>query len=626
MTRSLGRVAVVFCLLIGIQGCRPAAEAEAPSAPPAPAGPASRQALFGELHVHTAISVDSFAFGQRAMPEDAYRFARGETVEFFGGRKARIGRPLDFAAVTDHVEWFGMPQLCADEASAAYATPSCEAIRAQSYASLTSTDYSSRFVAFPPSRPDAHCDTPARRAHCEALRDEVWKQTIAAADAFNEPGVFTTFIGYEFTQPANAVGMLHRNLIFGTETVPAVPLGTYDLPRDRDLWRWLDDACTGACDVISIPHNTNYSAGFAFALESRDGVPYERSDLERRARYERLVEVYQNKGNSECFPGFSADEDCAFEQIWASCEAVEPGVACQPRGTTVREGLGLGLKARREMGLNPFKLGIVASTDFHNANAGETEEGDLHGQKGNGDDTLEKRLVPVVEGFDGNLRRSPGGLAGVWAEENTRASIFAAMKRRETFGTSGSRIRIRMFAGYGLDASLLADPGLWERAYAIAVPMGADLPPASAGMAPKLLVWAARDEESAPLARLQVIKSWVGADGAIGERVVDVACSGGALPIDGACPDNGAGVDLSDCSRTIDAGADELKALWEDPDFDPSADAVYYARAIENPTCRWSSIQALADGRKPPAMGRISPIIRERAWSSPIWFTPSKGG
>ncbi|MCP5431807.1 MAG: DUF3604 domain-containing protein [Alphaproteobacteria bacterium] len=625
--RSSHSVAILLALAACFAGSPPAVAEEdremaAAGAAPPQGGPALRRPLYGDLHVHTAASYDSFALGNRATQEEAYRFARGEEVTLYGGRKARLARPLDFAGITDHIEWWGYPDLCTDKASDAYATQACTAARGRSWAGMR--DGVAGIQSIPPQRADGFCQGEVGKRRCDELKAKVWAMTRANAAKFYEPGKFTTFVAYEFTQPGPASGSLHRNVVFANDDVPQTPMSTYDLVFDSELWRWLQEACTGRCDAISIPHNQNLSWGFAFRLERRDGTPYTDEDLTRRAAVEPLAEMFQIKGSSECTLGIgTTDEACAFEQIYPACEEGQKN-ACQRFGSTVRDALKLGLQTEQERGINPFKFGFIGSSDTHNSNPGDTEERSYRGAHGTSDDAAAKRLVPSPRGTrSGALSRNPGGLAGVWAEENSREAIFAAMRRRETFGTSGGRIAIRMFAGFGFADDLLAAPDRASRAYSQGTAMGQDLPRGPDGATPALFVEAARDPLGAPLAKLQIVKGWLDGD-KMWEAVYDVACSGGREPDARThqCPDNGAGVDLSTCSRTGEAGADALSALWRDPHFDAAQPAFYYARVLEDPTCRWSSVQAIEDGRKPPSSDWVAPTIRERAWSSPIWYGP----
>ncbi|MCP5432984.1 MAG: DUF3604 domain-containing protein [Alphaproteobacteria bacterium] len=580
-------------------------------------GPAGRHALFGDLHVHSAASYDSFLFGNRVTPREAYRFARGEEITLYGGRKERLARPLDFVALTDHAEGFGMVARCTDEASPAYTTPVCEGIRTENRELYTSA--AQGYYEMPPTRPDGLCEGPD---DCRAMTQVTWREMQALAAEFNDPGTFTSFVAYEYSPRGPERSSLHHNVIFANANVPEIAYSIYEAPIDADLWRLLSETCTGECDVITIPHNMNMSWGHAYALNGRDGTPHTDEDLRRRAKLERLAEVFQIKSNSECSPAASSDEECGFEQGYPLCKEGQIS-ECQMPMSTEREAVARGLALIDERGVDPFKHGFIGSTDTHNGDPGATDEATHAGHVGYLDDTVEKRRLPVLPDKDGPLKRTSGGLAGVWAEANTREAIFAAMKRRETFATSGPRLSIRMFASFAFGDDLPEAADVWTRAYVEGVAMGSDLARGDAGAAPAFLVWAGRDALSAPLYKLQMIKVWNEADGPH-EEVYDVACSDGLAvdPVTHRCPDNGAAVDLANCSISADRGAESLIALWRDPAFDADARAAYYARALENPTCRWSTHEAVRDGREPPGKGWLAPTIRERAWSSPIWYSP----
>ncbi|MCP5431808.1 MAG: DUF3604 domain-containing protein [Alphaproteobacteria bacterium] len=594
--------------------------AEAASPEDAAGGSSSSHPYFGELHVHTHVSMDAFIVGDRAnTPEDAYRFARGEEIEIFGGRKIRLARPLDFVAVTDHSESFAEFQICHDERWPGYTTDMCRRVRAGD-GSVFGLAWGG-VAAWPARRLAPTCTG----EECREAAKVTWSLMRDVADRFNEPGRLTTFIGYEYSPALTNGGMMHRNVIFANADVPDHAMSAFDVAMEDGLWAWLDDACTGSCDVVAIPHNMNYSWGLAFRLEKRDGKPYTDKDLSRRARYETVAEIFQIKGASECAVGLGApDEECAFNQLWPVCEGSETNL-CEGQGSTIRGGLARGLEAEAENGLNPFKLGFIGSTDNHNAAPGSTDEWAYEGQGGALDDTVEKRLSvagrPDRKGSPAAAYYNPGGLAGVWAEENTRPAIFAALKRRQTFATSGPRLAIRLFAGDRLSNDLLAEANWPSMAYALGTAMGGDLPRGS--RAPTFLVEASRDPASAALFKVQIVKGWL-ENGVPQEAVVDIACAGGAAPDakTGRCPDNGASVDLATCSRDEGVGVDAFQVAWTDPHFDPKARAYYYARVLENPTCRWSTLQAHADNREPPR--GLPATQRERAWSSPVWYSPDR--
>jgi len=601
--------------------------------PPAP-NPL-RNAYFGELHLHTAVSLDATVFGTRAGPRSAYRFARGEPLELpVNGAVQQLAVPLDFAAVTDHAEGLGVLHQCYTRGSGTYWSLDCIATRHQIRLMFPRMFRMLRQDGARHAQYNEAICGPAGSL-CIAAAPAVWRDLQAAADEYYAPGFFTTFKAYEFSPTLVEGGMHHRNVIFRGAHVPPNVFTSQD-GFVEDLLRWLEQECNGDCRALSIPHNSNFSWGLMFGDTNSDGTPLTRENVELRARMETSVEIFQAKGSSECASGIGGnDEQCGFEQLWPSCTeqqlAVDPQTGqhaprCEGPNSLVRSALRKGLVAEQKWGVNPFKFGIVAATDNHNATPGDTAEDTFNGHSAANDATPRKRL-----GLDEDLldrmrgRRpavtNPGGLTGVWAEENTRESIWDALKRRESFGTSGTRIRVRVFGGYGFPDDFHRQSDAIAAGYARGVPMGGDLPAALAGSAPTLAIWALRDPASAPLQRIQVVKGWAEGE-ETGERVYDVACSDGLVPDAQThrCPDNGATVDLADCSISTDRGAAELATTWTDPDFDARQPAFYYVRVLENPVCRYSQRDALALGVPHP--GNVPPTIQERAWSSPIWYGP----
>jgi hypothetical protein len=604
------------------------------AAPDRPAPNPLRNAYFGETHLHTSYSLDANLFGTRNDPRMAYRFALGEPVAVPGSEQLqRIVAPLDFVAVTDHAEGLGAYDRCTTPGNASYWSLDCLGMRLQVvlvfprfFKSLAQSGaHHGRYPAGPCGDSGVAC--------VEAARN-VWQDTINAANEFYQPGKFTTFVGYEYTPTLADGGMLHRNVIFRSDQVPDHVFSAAD-GFAEDLLRWLDANCRGACQALSIPHNPNFSWGLMFGDTNSDATPVTRENLALRARYERLVEIFQIKGSSECSRGVgSADEECGFENLFPACTAeqlkIDPATGqhaphCVGPNDMVREVLKRGLAAQSKWGFNPFKLGFVGGTDNHNGMPGDTNESTYKGHAGEVDGDPKVRLglasnvVTRALTLEGS-RLNPGGLTGVWAEENTREGVWDALKRRESWGTSGTRIRVRLFAGFDFPADLHRQADMIERAYATGVPMGGDLVAAPAGRAPRLLVWARRDLDSAPLQRLQIVKGWLKADGTTDERVYDVACSDGLAPDAHThrCADNGARVDLKTCAISADKGAPELATTWTDPDFRADERAFYYARVLENPVCRYSQHDALRLGV--PLPPGIPATIQERAWSSPIWY------
>ena len=593
-----------------------------------PAPNALRNAYFGDLHVHTSWSLDAWTFGHpmRNDPSVAYRYGRGDPItDADGNVRGQLRTPLDFMAVTDHDNFLGEVQLCQDAEAPTYDLPVCEEVRAGGSAA-----FMRHYGAANRNQRDAElCGStePGPGNRCDQRAAHQWTLVQEMADAYYEPGVFTTFTAFEFTGSDRATGgWLHRNVFFRGPDVP--PWGGASITMRHSperLWARMDEACTGACDVIAIPHNTNYGMGVVLAPNNADGTPFTAEILERRARREPLIEIHQVKGNSECAPSLlTSDEECNFEQVFEPCDPdampSNPELAtasCTVASNFVRNALKTGLEVEAEHGINPFKYGLIGSTDDHRSMSGsaaeETWQGDFFGEIG--------ATTP------GSPLNNPGGLAAVWAEENTRGSIFDALRRRETFATSGPRIRVRFFGGWELPDDLHTGPDLVEEGYRSGVPMGGDLPAApGGGDAPRFVVWATRDANSAHLQKLQIVKGWDEPDGGTAEQVYDVACDSGQPPDPEThrCADNGAQVNLADCSPTGGAGAAELSAAWTDPRFDSSRRAFYYVRVLENPTCRWTTWRALESGGGLP--DGVPPVIKERAWSSPIWYTPRDGG
>ncbi len=572
-----------------------------------------RNAYFGDLHVHTANSFDAFVLGTLASPEDAYRFAKGEPLRHPAGFDMKIREPLDFYAVTDHAFYLGITRAMADPASPMSKHPDAKA--------LTSVDtHEDRMKAFRVGGQFTQPKSPRfREIEDPATSRAAWVDNISTANRHNDPGRFTAFIGYEYTSFSGRQN-LHRNVIFKGETAPEAPFSQFDSDNPEDLWAWMDGLRGQGMESLAIPHNSNLSNGQMFSLVDYAGNRLDADYASMRIRNEPLVEISQTKGTSETHPILSPNDEWAEFEIMS--DRVGPRGISEVAGSYVREAQLNGLQMADQQGINPFKFGVIGSSDTHNGSSGG-EENDYWGVVGRMDgDGMGRATVPDDAGA---YKADPAfamfgasGLAGVWAEKNTRASIYDAMRRKETFGTSGTRIKVRFFAGYDLPS--IDAKNLGSDAYAGGVSMGADLA-ARDDQAPAFIAWALRDPLSAPLQRVQIIKGWI-ADGEVQERVFDVACSDGGVvdPVTHRCPDNGARVNVTDCSVMGGTGAPELKARWRDAEFDADQRAFYYARVLENPICRWSTWDAIRAGVEPRE--GIARTIQERAWSSPIWYVP----
>ncbi|MCR9095329.1 MAG: DUF3604 domain-containing protein [bacterium] len=625
-----------------------------------------RQALWGELHVHSTLSMDAWLWDVRSTPDDVFRFAKGEEIllapldeDGVPTRPAKLERPIDFASLTDHASFQGEVALCTRAGSPQYDTHACRFFRGEvPIEPNPAGDFATRMAGISAAL-QTDGSAPARRgdlcgeegADCIDVMQSVWEEQQAAAERHydrSENCRFTSLHGYEYTATPD-LAKIHHNVIFRNAVVPEKPIAWIDEPDVYGLWEKLRDQCSDAgtgCDVVTLPHNSNLSNGNMFATGGRD-LPLEaqRDRARLRADIERLVEINQIKGDSECRNGFAGvlggrDEFCEFEE-WRGPEVPEcgpdevsagalVGQGCVSRRDYVRYALVEGFREQARIGVNPFKIGIVAATDAHNGNPGDVEEYSYQGWAGISDGSREARIAKSGSPMQAtnSLLANPGGLAGVWAEENSRDAIFDAMKRRETFGTSGPRITARFFGGWQYPADLCGDRDLVSKGYSGGVPMGGDLPAApSADAAPVFVVSAMRDvgipeHPGGLLQRAQVVKGWMDADGTFHQKVIDVA--GG---------ENDATVDEATCQPRGD-GHNSLCSVWTDPDFDAEQNAVYYVRVLENPSCRWSARQCLEEATDPTSSGRSTgcddpstpKTIQERLWTSPIWYDATAEG
>ncbi|MBT4519064.1 MAG: DUF3604 domain-containing protein [Halieaceae bacterium] len=584
-----------------------------------------KNAYFGDTHVHTALSFDSYLNGNRLSLGDAYRFASGESLTLATGETMQLTRPLDFVVMSDHAEGFGLFVTCARKNLTERQVAFCRGFDKPSKEMYRRTRAEGEMR--PPIRSRDLCEDDM--AGCLEDGRSTWNEIRDTADEFNEPGEFTAFAGYEYSPPLPKKGKIHRNVLFKNSNTPKRAVSAFDAATVLDLWRFLEQECTGDCEFLTIPHNMNKTWGLAYSGTTIDGDTYNHRDWALRGRNEPIAEIFQLKGSSECGYGVGAsDEECNFELIVPICEGKQvPG--CSGRTSFAREGLKIGLELEQELGFNPLQYGFIGSTDTHNSAPGDTEEYDWRGGGALHDSPAKKRLNldSVNKTFakstsEGARLKNPGGLAVLWAQENTRDALFEAMQSREAYATSGNRILLRFFAGWEFPEKLINDADLVNKAYKSGVAMGSALGSApTADASPQFLVWAVKDSLATNLQRIQMIKGWT-ENGKSMEQVFDIACSDNLKPDPktGRCPDNGASVDINTCAVRADKGAAELKVNWTDPAFKPDQSAFYYVRILENPSCRWSSYDAIRLGIAP--LENVPPTVQERAWSSPIWYSP----
>ena len=591
-----------------------------------------RDAYFGETHVHTSWSLDAWLFGNRMTdPGDAYKYFKGETIKHPLGYDIKIDTPLDFAGVTDHSEYVGVVKLANDPGSAISKLPAAAPLilRNNSQEELQRVYlYVTKLLA----------GEKIKALLSPELAHTVWANNVELANRANEPGKFTAFCSYEWTSMPNNIN-LHRNIFFkDCAHVPTVPFSALDSSVPSDLWTWMDGQRKAGNELLAISHNANLSDGRMYPTEvDVNGRPIDRAYAEDRMRNEPLIEIKQLKGTSETHPLLSPTDEFANYEILTYLLSDPQGRIPHVIGSYARQALKDGLALEDTKGFNPYKFGFGAASDSHNTGVPYRAD-NFFGGHGALEGTIEARMSGrLFAGADPRLEGT-AGLTGVWAEENTRESIFNAMKRKETFAVSGPHIKVRFFGGWGYADTQTADQRRefwknvpdwitdrdWVRAaYAQGVPMGGDLTPMpGSGKPPSFAIWAVKDPTSGNLDRIQIIKGWT-KSGQSFEKVFDVAWAGDRVPNKwtGVVPPVGSTVDVEKATYTNTIGAVELKTVWSDPEFDPAVPAFYYARVLEIPTPRWTTIQAAQLGIAPPDV--VAATIQERAWSSPIWYSPS---
>jgi len=629
---AVGRTAVV-CLL---SGAGQATYAD-------PAATPLREAYYGDLHLHTGFSFDAYImFSMKTTPEEAYRFARGEAVNFMGASVKR-NEPLDFMAVTDHAENLGVAQELQNPASVLAKTDLGHRLNSndpRAFAELVQLQQTGRAI------PGVDLNAYGRSA---------WQAIIDAANRYYEPGKFSTLIGYEWTShPDNQ--NLHRNVIFRGDTAP-LPFTAVDSRRPEDLWTYLEANRKRGIEALAIPHNGNASNGLMYDWNDSDGRPIDQGYAMRRALNEPLSEISQAKGQSETHPLLSPSDEFAGFEVFDYLFGNER-TRSKIHGGYVREAYGRGLVIGERTGANPYRMGMVGGSDYHTG-LSISSEADVAGSSNTIPQVMSAEEIRVTLAPPGDHTASlpqilcqTGNLTGVWAEENTRGSIYDALKRKETFATSGTRVKFRFFGGWDYPRDLQSKSDWIRTAYARGVPMGGDLPAPSGKTAgsgkagkPRFAIWAIKDPNGANLDRVQVVKVWlksgakndfkepakeeskVGRDDepsrGYAEKVFDVAWSKGRTPDPrtGRVPAVGDTVNMETATYTNTIGATELAVVWEDPEFDATVPAVYYLRVLEIPTPRWSTV--LAVRKHLPLSKDVTPSIQERGWSSPIWYSPN---
>jgi hypothetical protein len=596
----------------------PGTAAEAPAStatPTAPPANPERNAYFGDVHVHTGWSFDAFTNGSRTTPTDAYAWAQGQEITNSGfGGKIQIQTPLDFYMVAEHAEFMGVFNQMSNPESPLSKTELAKGVN--------SPDPNVRVQTFAGILRDMSMGKIDPMLTDPALARSVWTEIVKAADAAYRPGHFTTFAGFEWTANPQKRN-LHRVVVFrDTAHLPDMVLSALESEDPETLWKWMDELRARGSTLLAIPHNGNASDGRMFETVKFDGRPIDAAYNRTRAANEPLYEISQVKGTSETHPALSPNDEFAGFEQWDYTLSADYERPTHRRGSFARQALLEGLAQEAAGNGNPFKYGIIGDSDTHNA-GGSNEEFNYTGKFAFENDPAH-RLNGMAGQPAGQVQQvrefSSGGLAGVWAEENTRESIYDAMQRRETFGTSGTMIKVRFFGGWDFTE---ADIKSAVRAgYARGVPMGGDLK-APAGKAPTFLVMASKDPKSGNLDRIQIVKGWLDAGGKQQEQVYDVAWSGDRKPDpkSGKLPPVGDTVNAATAEYSNSIGSAELSVAWTDPDFDPSERAFYYVRVLEIPTPRWSTYDAVRLGVPVPKGLPVS--IQERAWTSPIWYTPA---
>ncbi|WP_282122481.1 DUF3604 domain-containing protein [Algibacter mikhailovii] len=572
----------------------------------------TKNAYFGNLHIHTSWSFDGYTNGSVTEPDDAYRWAQGESIPGGGdGTPLKIKVPLDWYAVSDHAEYMGVFKNMEN--------PDNPLSKLEIAKRLTSNDQAVSFSAFAEVLDDMNKGISDKNLSDPELAKTMWRDIINTADRHNQPGKFTTFPAFEWTSAPNNRN-LHRVVLFqNSKGIPELPFSTLDSDKPEALWAYMDNARKNGATLLAVPHNGNASDGMMFEMVDSDDSRFTKAYSATRMRNEPVYEITQIKGTSETHPDLSPNDEFAGFEQWDYTLSALTERPKNRKGSFLRQALLDGIQLDSEGKGNPFKYGIIGDSDSHNS-AAAIEEDNYTGKFG-----MENNPQHRLEGVPGfpeannqQIREfGSGGLAGIWAKENTREEIYNAMLKKETFGTSGTRMKVRFFGSFNFDATSIMKDNWLENAYAIGVPMGSNLSNAN-GKSPTFIVHAIKEVDGANLDRAQIIKGWVGANGETHEKIYDVALSDNRT--DGATA-VGNTVDLKTAKYTNDIGAVQFFTSWTDPEFDATQNAFYYVRVLEIPTPRWSTYDAITLGI--PIRNDIPATIQERGWSSPIWYSPN---
>jgi len=573
-----------------------------------------KNAYFGETHMHTALSLDAL-FGMTGtgirLPDDAYRFAKGEEISF-SGQKHSIGRPLDFAVVTDHAEYIGESYSAITPKALGYNSKELQDLRD----AKTFEAQMKWYEKFSVNQRGKDGPTHPSYYAGEKTTQNAWQMIIDSAKEHYEAGVFTTLVGYEYSSVVRG-GNLHRNIIFRDMNLPTQPFSAIESTDETKLWEWMDKQEKKGSTLLAIPHNSNAGKGLMFPKTYPDGRAFDERYLYLRSHFEHSIEIMQIKGNSEVIKDFWINDEMADFENASSMKNYSKRVP--QKENFVRWGIIEGLKYQRLYGINPFKLGFNGGTDNHNGTMGDVAEDNFIGGHGPADTTVKMRREGEVPSWLGAIDENPGAITGVWAKKNTRGEIWDAFYNREIFATSGPRIKIRLFAGEKLHKNPKDTKKMVEDGYQNGVPMGQTI--IGLQKSPTFTVWALKDVDGANLDRIQIIKGWVDLEGKQHEKIINVAWSDKReMDKNGNLPKVGNSVDLKTAKYTNEIGSPMLMGSFTDRDFDSTLPTLYYARAIQIPTPRWSTYDAVRNNL--PLLKDTPATIQERAWSSPIWFTP----